>query len=593
MGRRLGLIIGINQYQDPAFRPLQFAEIDARALAQWLVNVRGGKWSAADVQLVTGTHATAELVESLMTQTCVNMAEPGDLVFIYFAGHAFVDDKSGESYLACSNAHYQQPTTGLHLLSLVHQAMIPSRAAQIVLLLDCFQTGRLWHTRGTSPFDFKPLLGPTLLSGLQHSQGRLLYCTCRGNDWAPEAGQKNLGMFAYRMIIGLSGPALDRETGQVTLQRLHSYLAGVLPAQHRPQVFGQEPRPIVLVGKMPVFTAPSDNERETAPAIPPTPSRGQALEEESHELFGQAGPRTAGTATAQMSPTTSGQLSLAQVEQNRQQQCTKLLNQARQLVQMQNLPEAYKLVEQVLQMAPNFVDALVLKAQLLGSAGRFQEALAAVEQLVQIDPQSALVWSMRAALLANMGMLQEASAAIDRSLALDPNNPETQAIKATIQANMASMQNNRQRSPASSQARGRDTAGSFLLSAGLQILALIIGVIGASILIIQPHLPIIIAFLLQSAGLAVLCVNAARGAYLYGARRLLLTIIFCGLAAGLLGGIFKFEFTSLIAKVRATPPLIVPALFLAVWLVAAALLPLLAALGGFIGGLVAGVRRKG
>src|SRR6266566_8544176 len=45
MGRRLGIIVGANSYQDPAFRPLQYAENDTRALAQWLVNTKGGNWA--------------------------------------------------------------------------------------------------------------------------------------------------------------------------------------------------------------------------------------------------------------------------------------------------------------------------------------------------------------------------------------------------------------------------------------------------------------------------------------------------------------------------------------------------------------------
>ena len=100
MGRRLGLIIGINQYQHAAFQPLQFAENDAKALAQWLVNTRGGNWVPSDLQLVLGSQATYELAASLFMQICVNEAEPGDLVFIYFAGHAFVDEASGDGYLA-------------------------------------------------------------------------------------------------------------------------------------------------------------------------------------------------------------------------------------------------------------------------------------------------------------------------------------------------------------------------------------------------------------------------------------------------------------------------------------------------------------
>src|SRR5438309_10816729 len=115
MGRRLGIIIGINSYQDPAFRPLQYAENDTRALAQWLVNTKGGNWAPADVQHVQGAYATHELIESLIIQMCVNVAGPGDLIFVYFAGHAFLDERSGEDYLALANTEYQQPWSGLHL----------------------------------------------------------------------------------------------------------------------------------------------------------------------------------------------------------------------------------------------------------------------------------------------------------------------------------------------------------------------------------------------------------------------------------------------------------------------------------------------
>jgi Caspase domain len=135
VGKRLGLIIGINEYQHPAFRPLQFAENDARALAQWLVNVRGGKWAPSDLQLLLGAQATSRLAEAHIMQLCANVAEPGDLLFLYFAGHAFLDESNGDGYLAFANTHYQQPATGLHLPTLVRQAMILSRASAVARLL--------------------------------------------------------------------------------------------------------------------------------------------------------------------------------------------------------------------------------------------------------------------------------------------------------------------------------------------------------------------------------------------------------------------------------------------------------------------------
>src|SRR5436305_14712412 len=123
MGRRLGIIVGANSYLDPAFRPLQYAENDTRALAQWLVNTKGGNWAPADVQHVHGAYATRELAEALIIEMCVNNAGPDDLVFVYFAGHAFTGESNGEGYLAFTNTRYAQPTTALHLPSLAQQAM--------------------------------------------------------------------------------------------------------------------------------------------------------------------------------------------------------------------------------------------------------------------------------------------------------------------------------------------------------------------------------------------------------------------------------------------------------------------------------------
>jgi len=299
-------------------------------------------------------------------------------------------------------------------------------------------------------------------------------------------------------------------------------------------------------------------------------------------------------ASAQMSPSVSGQSSIEVLEQNRRNQCVKLLNQARQQVQMQNIPAALSTIENVLQIAPDYIDALILKAQLLGSTGYFQDALPVANQVIQLDPGNALGWSMCATLLANMGQIQEASTAIERSIALNPNNPETLAIRDAILSNLARNsfveQDARSRS-ASISAGKQGGVKSFLIGAVIQIFALFVGIIGASILIIRPQLPIIIALLLESIALAILCVNAARGAYLYGIQRFLITFITSLLALVILGGLYRFGYNWFMNKVIAFPPLIVPVLFLGFWLVAAAVLPLIAALGGFIGRITVGRKR--
>jgi tetratricopeptide (TPR) repeat protein len=585
MGRRLGLIIGANQYHDTIFQPLQFAENDALALAQWLVNAKGGKWLPSDVQLVLGELATRELVESLLTQMCVTIAEPEDLVLIYFAGHTFVDERTGEGYLALVNTSSQEPMTGIHLPSLAQSILARSRAAHLLFVLDCFQTGQIWNAYRTSPYDFKPFLGSTLMHISQQPGNRLFFCSCRGNETATEVGERSLGLFMYRMIVGLCGPASDPSTGRITLQQLHAFLASALGEQQRPHLFGKEQYSLVLVGDMPLTFTP--------PQMPPPTDASSStpfVPQAQHNASGRPGEsvKRFTTATAQRMPQPSSM--------NAEQQGKLLLNQAQQLVQMQNQVEALHTVEQGLQFIPQDIAALTLKCQLLGSLGRFQEALTLVEQLVQLDPHKALTWSMRAALLSNLGQYQPALAAINHSLEIDPQNPETQAIKNNIEEHLAAAalrESKPEQRQISSPNKKQGGPLSFFIGVGLQIAGMGIGLVGAILLILSPGLPIGVALGLESFGLALLCVNAARGAYRYGILRLVMVLLLCLVAGGILGAAYKFGYTRLIAEIIAHPSIFVPVLFLGAWLAVAATLPLVLAIGGYIGGLALGVRRRG
>ncbi len=617
MGKRLGLIVGINSYQDTTFRPLQFAETDARALAQWLVHNRGGNWNPADVQVLQGIEATRELVEGLIQQICLQMATAEDLVVIYFAGYAFVDQVSGEGYLACANTRYQQSGSGINLLALVSQVMARSPAAQIFCLLDCFQFGSVWNMRRSSLFDYKPLLGPTLLNGLQQMQGRLLYCTCRGNEALAEVGEKNLGSFMYRTIMGVGGPAIDPNTGQITLQRLHAFLAGKLNEQHKPQVFGQEPRPLVLVGEMPSFrgNALRDNGAFVPPSsplmngmippsgplasgmIPPSGPLANGIVSFSGPLAAQSAQRP-GNQVAQLSPTSSmNQATMATVEQNRLQQSQQMLSQAMQVFQAQNYQQAYQMAEAILQMNPSFTDALILKAQTLAAIGQFQEALDTVQETVQSDPDNALGWSMAAALLANLGQLPEAMSAVDRSISIDPSNSETHSIKEMIREKLAEIQfdTGKRSRLLSNPGQMRSSGSSFLLAALIQIVAVIIGVAGALLQLFLPSLPTLLPVALESVALALLTVNAGRGSFLYGFKRLVLTFVTSLISAGL-GALLYFSvirttpLTHFLLKLLSNSYNLLQTLaILLLWLGAATLLPFLAALVG----LIAGLARRG
>ena len=597
MGRRLGLVVGVNSYQDTLFQPLQFAENDARAFAQWLVNERGGKWAPADVQHVYGTNATRELVESLVLQLCLSVAQPDDLVLIYIASHAFLNENSDDGFLALSDTSYRNPGTGLHLPSLAQKILTTSRAAQIVFVLDAFQTGQGWNSRQNSPYDMQPLLGPALLNGLQQQRDRIILSSCRGNTFSAEVGERGLGLFMYRMIVGLSGGAVEPLTGNITLQTLYAYLTNNLVMQQRPQVFGQAPNPIVLVGD----TSPRQQVPQT-PRSSETPVYATSPQMPQEAIVHQGGYHA--TATAQVTPssqqqlrTTSGHLRSTEVEQHRQQQSAYLLDQALQQLHMQNGEEALRLTNQALQITPGESSALTLKGQILGTMNRFPEALAVVEQLRQQEPTNALAWSMGAVLLTNTGRHQEALAAIERSLELDASNPESYAIKTNIMSSIAIDQNRSKKLPQNdliASEKMRSSPMSFFIGMIVQLVGLLLGVGGGILPIVRPTLPIALSFALEGLGLAILCVNAARGAYLYGFLRVLVTFLFSIITAAILGVSIGYRpaYRQIIFELQAHAMLLQPLVFLGGWLILAAALPLVLAIIGWISGLIAGVRRR-
>nr|BBH91552.1 hypothetical protein KTC_63030 [Thermosporothrix sp. COM3] len=597
MGRRLGLIIGINTYQDPTFQPLQFAENDARALAQWLVNNQGGKWSPGDVQVVQGQHATHELLKSLFTQTCLQVALPDDLVFLYFAGHTYIDERSGQGILAASNTSYQDPTTGIPLITIAQQLFAQSQAGQILFIIDSFQSGRLWSARRASPYDFSPLCSPAVTSALQQQPNRMLFFSCRGNEFAPETGMQKLGSFTHRLIAGLCGPANDPTLGRPTIESIYSFLQGSLSDQQKPQIIGQINSPVILAGD------PLPDPSQEPVASKPQP-------QVYHDTPGSQYPQGASLATAttvrtQQNEPSSGPLvnhSALSAFQNtpttdNTQAVTPMLAQAKQLVQANRLAEAIMYVEQALQASPQDTEALTLKAQVLGTMGRLQEAFAVIDQMLQQDPENALAWSMRAVVLNNAGQYQAALEAVERSLELNPNNLEAYNIKTGIMEHLATTQSQHGKTgelaakliEESNKEEGRTRP--FWKDAALQIVGLLIGVVGIALPLALPGTLALAGLVVSSIGFALYCIAAIRGAYSKGIGSALLTIVLSVLLAALVGGAARFGLSPLIDLVHKKQELLGAIFYAAVALVAIAILAPVLAIGSFFVGIPR--RRKG
>lgn len=138
------------------------------------------------------------------------------------------------------------------------------------------------------------------------------------------------------------------------------------------------------------------------------------------------------------------------------------------------------------------------------------------------------------------------------------------------------------------------------MAAGIQLLALIIGVAGSFLPMFVSSLPVLAALVLESIALALLTVTAARGSFLYGAKRFGLTFVFSLLAAGLGAALYILTLTTktiafshlLLDRLARSYSLLPLLIFLIIWLGAAAVVPFLAGLIGLIAGASARSRRK-
>src|SRR5712691_12505790 len=134
---RYALIVGIDYYNDSAhFIPLPFAQADARALYELLIDPERGGWKPEHVVYLAGEAATRDEIESQLRELCLVRAEPDDLVLCYFAGHAFLDSVTSDGYLALSATRADRPTSGLHVPTLVDHYFYDSKAGNILTLLD-------------------------------------------------------------------------------------------------------------------------------------------------------------------------------------------------------------------------------------------------------------------------------------------------------------------------------------------------------------------------------------------------------------------------------------------------------------------------
>uniref|UniRef100_UPI0032E3BE80 caspase, EACC1-associated type n=1 Tax=Methanosarcina sp. UBA5 TaxID=1915593 RepID=UPI0032E3BE80 len=208
-GRRLGIVIGTNEYSDSSIRNLRFAEKDAKDIKNILLDPE-----------ICGFDEALESINRTRTQTFCEIdqllkgADSEDLILIYFSGHGEPDSQHDLCLLFKNTKMDSLIPTSLNY-SLVRKCIDASSCKTVVVVLDCCYSGAA-SIKGNN---LKEIISKS--SG----SGTVILSASSEFDVAKEDEKLENGVFTYYFVEGLkSGAVAGDNNGDINLDDLYNYV---------------------------------------------------------------------------------------------------------------------------------------------------------------------------------------------------------------------------------------------------------------------------------------------------------------------------------------------------------------------------------
>jgi tetratricopeptide (TPR) repeat protein len=229
LGEIYALIVGINDYADPAIPDLRFAEKDAEAVYHLLTDPEYSMARAENVHFLSGSQATANNIKIALYEELITKAtRPEDTAIFYYAGHGDVGKhpvKGSEYYMIPQNAELKNLfVTGIVKDDLQRLwSAIPAKRK--VFISDACNSGGFTGMRGGATYGFEEALG----------EGKIVFSAAKADQKSLELPELGHGIFTYVMLQGLKGEADRREYGNgdglVGVKELAGYMQHEVPAR--------------------------------------------------------------------------------------------------------------------------------------------------------------------------------------------------------------------------------------------------------------------------------------------------------------------------------------------------------------------------
>ena len=214
--RGYALIVGVAGYKNlPATAQLEYSERDADSIYSILISPEGGNFRAENVHRLTGAKATLANIKLELESWLPSVAKEDDRVFVYFAGHGFV--QGGRAYLAPYDLDPKNIAgTGYPMDTLGSVAGSKIKSKWKVLVTDSCHSGAITPDADAVAYNRSLLDLSRSMFSLTASRDRER--SFESKDWG--GGH---GIFTYYVVKGLEGAADENGDGIVTADELADY----------------------------------------------------------------------------------------------------------------------------------------------------------------------------------------------------------------------------------------------------------------------------------------------------------------------------------------------------------------------------------
>lgn len=218
-GRKFAVIVGVSDYKynDAGLRSLDFADDDARAIADFLKSPQGGGFLANDVKLMVDRDASLTALRAALAETAKRAAR-NDMVFIFIAGHGAPDPLSSQNlyFLFHDTKVVDMEKTALPMSELKRYLDTQVIAERVFVMIDtCHSAGVNQKTKSlvterqlSQVGDENNISNFYLTKQLFKEKGRSILTSSDVNEVSRESAKwGNHGVFTWALLEGLKGKA--------------------------------------------------------------------------------------------------------------------------------------------------------------------------------------------------------------------------------------------------------------------------------------------------------------------------------------------------------------------------------------------------